>query len=317
MSEKIRFAVRDWDYVTPLLLGDIKSDTLQIDIERVNTLPDDFMSAGYDACEVSFSRYAQARARGEQNVVAVPNFLMRGFRHRCVIVNKNSSSKSFADLKGKNIGVTGWQDSGNIWTRAALANGGPKIEEAFWYAGRLTEAHPIEDRLGKFAEKDRIMAMPKEQPLMDALSDGFLDAVCTPFMPQGFFDSESAYRHLISDFRAAESAYYKLVGYVPGIHVLAFNARLITQKPWIAQELSHLLDKAQNVWLEKRRKYAETTPWIIDDLGYSACVLAPEWNKSGLENNRKMITDFLAQMFAQGIIDNAVKPEDVFPVVAD
>jgi len=61
----IRLAVRDWDYFTPLALGDVKPEGFTLEIDRVNTLVDDLASSEhYDAGEVSFSRYAQGRARG-------------------------------------------------------------------------------------------------------------------------------------------------------------------------------------------------------------------------------------------------------------
>ena len=63
---------------------------------------------------------------------------MRGFRHRCIITSRASPVARLEELKGGRIGVTGWQDSGNNWTRAALAQAGVVIEDVRWYAGRLT-----------------------------------------------------------------------------------------------------------------------------------------------------------------------------------
>ena len=314
MTELVRLAVRDWDYLTPLLLGDIETDPVQLKVDRVNALIDDFeQDEHYDACEMSFSRYIQARARGEDAYIALPNFLMRGFRHRCVITLKNSRLENFKDLKDRKIGVTGWQDSGNTWTRAAFAEAGIGVEDAYWYAGRLTAAHPIEDRIGRFGREGRIMPMPDEKPMMEALEDGELDAVCTPFMPVGFFQKDSVFRHLLKDFRIAEIAYYRAVGYIPGMHVLAFKKDFLKQKADIAQHVSDLLDQTRQVWLEKRRKYAETTPWIIDDLGFSGRELEPDWDESGFEHNEKMTSDFIAEMRSQNIIEQDLSVRDAFP----
>jgi len=69
----IRLAVRDWDYFTPLALGDIKPEGFNLEIDRVGTLVDDLAtSPDYEAGEVSFSRYAQGRARGEQDLLGIP-----------------------------------------------------------------------------------------------------------------------------------------------------------------------------------------------------------------------------------------------------
>jgi 4,5-dihydroxyphthalate decarboxylase len=314
----VRLALRDWDYMTPLVVGDVASDRLDVQVDRVGTLPEDFANdPRYEASEISFSRYATARARGDAAVFGVPNFLMRGFRHRCIITARTSPLTQLQDLKGGRIGVTGWQDSGNTWTRAALAQAGVGIEDVHWYAGRLTEAHPIVDRLGPYARPGRIEAVPGERPMLDLLESGELDAVFTPFMPPGFYGRESKFRHLVTDLHGAELDYFNAVGYVPGIHVLGIKAALAARYPWLPQALSDLLDESQQVWLEKRRKYAETTPWIIDELGRSGRDLPEGWNASGLEPNRRMIADFLAEIRRQGLADTDLTPDTLFPAVSN
>ncbi|TMV77014.1 nitrate ABC transporter substrate-binding protein, partial [Thioclava sp. BHET1] len=188
MTLTLRLAVRDWDYVTPLALGDIRSDRLTLEIDRVGTLiPHVGRDSDHDAAEMSFSRYTQLRLDGDTSVTAIPNFIMRGFRNRCVICRTDSAMTEFAHLKGKKIGITGWRDSGNTWTRALLRREGVGVEDAFWYAGRLTEQHPVTDRLDGFGRPGRIEACPEERPMVDLLKEGFLDAIFTPFMPAGFF----------------------------------------------------------------------------------------------------------------------------------
>lgn len=314
MKITVRLALRDWDYMTPLVLGDVASERLDVRVDRVNALPEDFANdPRYDASEISFSRYTTGRARGDASIFGVPNFLMRGFRHRCIITARTSRLTRLDELKGCRIGVTGWQDSGNTWTRAALAQAGVGIEDVRWYAGRLTEAHPVVDRLGPYARPGRIEAVPGERPMLDLLESGELDAVFTPFMPPGFFDRSSRFRHLLPDLHAAELAYFDAVGYVPGIHVLGIKAALVAEHPWLPQELSDLLDESQRVWLEKRRKYADTTPWIVEELGRVGRDLPPDWNASGLEANRVMIADFLAEIRRQGLADTVLTPDALFP----
>lgn len=317
MRVTVRLALRDWDYMTPLVLGDVSSERIAVEVDRVAALPDDFANdPRYDASEISFSRYTTGRARGDSAVFGVPNFLMRGFRHRCIITARDSGLTRLEDLKGRKIGLTGWQDSGNTWTRAALSQAGVGIEDAQWYVGRLTAAHPVVDRLGGYGRPGRIEAVPGERPMLELLETGELDAVFTPFMPPDFFGPGSKFRHLLPDFRTAEADYFKAVGYVPGIHVLGIKASFVAQHPWLPQELSDLLDASQRVWLEKRRKYADTTPWIIDDLGRTARDLPESWNASGLEANRKMIADFLAEVRNQGLADLSLTPDQLFPAVA-
>lgn len=314
MSFTLRLAVRDWDYIVPLALGDVRSERFNLEVHRVNTLPEDLAAdPRYDAGEVSFSRYAQARARGDESLVGVPHFLMRAFRHRCIITATNSPITRIDQLAGKRIGMTGWQDSGNTWTRAILSRENIGLEDVDWYVGRLTGEHPITDRLGGFGRPGRIMAMPGEQPLVDALHSGDLDAVFTPFMPNGFFDAGSGLRQLLPNCRQTEVEYFKAVGYVPGIHVLGIKPEMAAAHPWLPGALSELLDQSSRMWLAKREKYADTTPWIIDELRQTALDLPPDWNNNGFEINLPMVADFGRELHAQQITQQLLTPADLFP----
>ncbi|MFC3060700.1 nitrate ABC transporter substrate-binding protein [Paenirhodobacter populi] len=314
MTLTLRLAVRDWDYVTPLALGDVTSDRLKLVIDRVGTLvPHLGHDPAHDAAETSFSRYTQLRLDGDDSIMGIPNFIMRGFRNRCVITREDSDLVDFAGLKGRRIGVTGWRDSGNTWTRALLRREGVGVEDAFWFAGRLTEKHPITDRLDGFGRPGRIEACPGERPMVDLLREGLLDAIFTPFMPEGFFAPDSGLRQVQRDYRSAEKAYFDAVGYVPGMHILSVKSDVLAHHPWVAQELSDMVDASQRMWIQKRRKYADTTPWMFEELARTAADLPEDWNISGLEPNRKMIADFAQELQAQGIAPRLLTPEDLFP----
>lgn len=314
MTVKLRIAVRDWDYLTPLALGDVRSEKLDVIVDRVGTLVSHpGKTDAYEASEMSFSRYVSLRYEGDNSIVGIPNFIMRGFRHRCVITSNDSGITSFEQLAGKKIGVTGWRDSGNTWTRAALRRDGINVDDAYWYAGRLTEAHPITDRLDGFGREGRIEAMPGEQPMMEALREGKLDAVFTPFMPDGYFGKNAGFRQLLPDFRGAELNYFNEVGYVPGMHLMGIKPEILAENPWVAQELSDLLDESQRVWTSKRRKYAETTPWMIDELLKCAQDLPEDWNISGIKGNEAMINDFADELHLQGILQRKMSIEELFP----
>lgn len=317
MSVTLRIALRDWDYVTPLVVGDVSSPRLNIEVDRVSTLVGNLAEdEAHDAAEISFSRYSQFRHEGDDRVVGMPNFIMRGFRHRCVITTKQSPIRALADLTGKKIGLTGWRDSGNTWTRAALRREGVGIEDATWFAGRLTEAHPITDRLDGFGRPGRIEAAPDERPMVDLLLEGGLDAVLTPFMPKGFFDQNSSFRRVLEDSRTAEVAYFQEVGYMPGMHLIGIKAAFVRENPWVIDELGELIDESHRLWLEKREKYADTTPWIIDELARCAADLPPSWNASGFQQNEKMMTDFAFELYEQKILPRILTPTELFPMHA-
>ena len=314
MTLNLRIAVRDWDYLTPLALGDVTSPRITVTLDRVATLPaGPGPQSGYDATEASFSRYLTGIEAHGQTSVGIANFLMRGFRHQCIIARKDSPLTEIEHLVGKRIGVTGWQDSGNTWTRAILRQSGIMTEDAFWYAGRLTQSHPVMDRLGRFGQPGLIEPAPGEAPLMQLLAEGGLDAVFTPFMPAGFFDRSSEFRLLLPDCVAAQKRYFDAVGYVPGIHLLTLDPEIAQRHPWVPDELSRLIDESRNVWTEKHRRYADTTPFTLTDLLSAALAFPPDWDASGFDANRRMIAGFATQMFDQNLLEAPIRPEDIFP----
>lgn len=313
----IRLAVRDWDYLTPLLLGDIKPSGFELQVVRVNTLSDDISSdPNFEGGEISFSRYTQDVARGSNKLVGIPHFLMRGFRQRCIITREDSPLTTLGQLKGKRIGLTGWQDSGNTWTRTLLRREGVEIDDAFWFVGRLTQEHPIVDRLAGFGRPGRIETARDELPLLELLERGELDAIFTPFMPEGFFAPDSGLRQLQPDFRQAEADYFKQDGYVPGIHVLGLKPEVVAAHPWLPQALSDVLDQSYQLWMAKRAKYADTTPWLLDDLRRTQRDLSAGWNDNGYQANYKMIADFANEMYVQQLIAEPLTPAALFPFSA-
>jgi 4,5-dihydroxyphthalate decarboxylase len=311
---KIRLALRDWDYVTPLLLGDVRAEGFDLQIDRVAALPDDFANDDrYDASELSLSRYALGRARGEPGVVGVPHFLMRGFRLRCILTSRNSGLTRVGQLAGKTIGLAGWQDSGNTWTRALLRREGIGIEDAQWRVSRLMASHPVIDRLGAYGRPGRIEAVGADTPLLELLERGEIDAVFMPFMPPGFFAPDSPFRQLVPDFRRAEIAYFNDVGYVPGMHLLGLKQAVADAHPWLPKALSFALDRSYRVWQERRLRHADTTPWLIDEMRRVAEDLPPHWDRNGFRANEKMVADFCAELAAQGLTDVPLTPARLFP----
>ena len=313
MITEVRLAVRDWDYLTPMLLNEVASDDVKVTLTRVNTLVNDWSQhPEFDGGEMSLSRYSQMIVRGEQDVIGAPHFLMRGFRQRCIIVRKDSPLNTIEDLSGKRVGLTGWQDSGNTWTRAIFRHHNINQSDIRWFVGRLTEQHPIVDRLNGFGIEGQIEACPNEQPMMDMLHEGTLDAVCTPFMPAGFFSADSEYRQLLPDFVSSEIQYYQECGYVPGIHILVLKPEFQQAHPDIAQKISKVFEQSYQIWLDKRAKYADTTPWIIDDIARTSQALKPDWNSNGIAANKAMLEDWCSELQEQNIIDKPLNIDSLF-----
>ncbi len=317
MKTPLSLKVRDWDFWTPLLLGDVASDKLDIKTTRVKQLIDNVADDDEaDAAEMSLSRYNlridQGTARG---IVAVPFFIMRGFRTRNIVTVQDSPLKSLKDLEGKTIGLSGWQDSGNTWTRALLRREGVDCDKINWVLTRCTSADAVEPNRGKqFWNGSNITHEPDEKPLVDMLHSGEIDAMFQAFMPKGYFTSGVlGLRPVVEDFKAHEAAYFKETGYVPGIHILAMKESFVRANPWAVKALCEALDASRKLWREKRRRYAETTPWIIKDLIDEGRLLGEDYDAYGFEANKKMVDDFCREAWEQHLTEHLNTADKLFP----
>jgi 4,5-dihydroxyphthalate decarboxylase len=307
----LTLGVRYWEHVIPLALGEIGQGL--VDVRLLETTPDLWSQSDLDGAETSFSRYVRARAEGDDRVTALPLFLMRGFRHRCILVRRDSTALNAADLKGARVGLTGWADSGNTWTRAVLREAGIGVADASWQVGPLTADHPVLDRIGGVPVSDNVQYTPGNRPLIDLLAAGRLDAVMTPFMPPRFYEPDSPIRPLYPDTRTAEVDYFQRHGFVPGIHVLALHSDVLRHDPEIAQRILDLFETAKRISRMRRDKLMDITPWHNEDIAFATRVVGDDWLPFGFSGDRQMVCAFQEELVAQRLLKSPVPERDLFP----
>lgn len=290
MKPHVILAMRDWDYLTPLLLGDLASPDFDLTLKRVERLPGLHPSPELcNACEVSFSRHVRAVDQASNSMVGIPNFVMRGFRHRCVVTTRDSALTALHELAGRRVALAGWSNSGHLWTRAALLHHGVAQDDVAW-----------------------IDCSDGPAPL-ELLQHGDADAVFLPFMPPGFFAAEATLRPVQRNCLEQERHYLNSVGYVPGIHILAMDEALACRYPWLPLALSELIDASRRLWRSKRQRYLDTSPWINEQWRLCGQDLPPYWDASGIRANLRMINDFAANLFHEGLASRIVAAQDIFP----
>lgn len=67
------------------------------------------------------------------------------------------------------------------------------------------------------------------------------------------------------------------------------------------------------MWLAKRRKYFETTPWLIESLIEMVKSLPTDWDPIGFEANRKMLDEFARQQYLQKLTSVQRDADFLFP----
>lgn len=307
---RIRLALRDWDHLVPLVTGRVRTPGFELAIESRSITPDVLGEPGLDGGETSFSRYALGRGDGDDRLTGLPIFVMRGFRHRCVLVRRDSGLTTAKDLVEARIGLTGWPDSGNTWTRALLRSAGVDLGGIAWTVGPLTPGETGKDRVGSRPLPANVTVTG--EPLVDGLASGRYDAIFTPFMPEEMFTPGSRFRHLYDDHRGAELDYFGHTGFVPGIHLLALRREAAERHPWLPAALEEAFEESKRHWLARRRHLADTTPWLLAELENNTRIFGPDWMPYGAAANAAMTAAFCTELYEQGIAPNPIDAEEMF-----
>lgn len=305
----INLAVRNYDSVQPISLGDVRSDAVDVRLRRgfdaLIRTDDPEMDGG----ERSFSRYLQALAQGDRSVVGLPVFPMRGFRQRCFFVHKESALRDVADLAGLRVGINEWPATGNTWARAVLRERGLDIWSIRWLVGQVSVGYkvppdePLPTGVGR-QSSDRL--------LVDMLAAGEIDALCCPWPPPEFYEPNSPIRRLYPDFRRVEQEYFSRTGIFPVHHIIVVKRAWVDRYPERVGAVYRLFEESRSYSLQTHRSLAETLPWLLAELEEDTRLMGADIQPSGLQENRVAVAVLCEELYAQGLVPRRLDPLSAF-----
>ena len=301
-----------WDHITPLLTGDVVAEgiDLQYDVQHgLNPVNDDPSCAGGEA---SLGKYLIGVSNGDRDYVGLPIFPMVQLRHRCFLVKRGTTVGDLTELEGKRVGVDGWPNSGNTWTRVILGQAGVDIWKIHWVIAPVEEPTDDAQSLVPAEAPPNVEGGPPGKSLVDLLLSGEIDVLVTAWMPAGFYSPESPVVPMIPDYRSAEEAYYREHGYIPAHHLIKVRREIVERDPWIAQSLMTAFTDSKQLWFERRRRFADTVPLLLSEFAEAAAVFGDDWQPYGLEPNLKMLGDLCQDQYAQKLVDVPADPATAF-----
>jgi 4,5-dihydroxyphthalate decarboxylase len=306
----LTLATRDYDFVAPLALGDVRADGIDLTLVRafdaLTRVTDDPAVHGGEA---SFSRHVQRLARGDRAFVGLPVFVMREFRHRSFFVREDSPLRDVGDLAGKRVGMDAWPASGNTWSRALMREAGAGIDRVDWVVGAVNRGDrvPAADGLPK-----RVEAAPPGRTLAEMTVAGQLDAFMWAWTPDGFYEGTSRLRRLYPDYRAAERAHYRRTGIYPAHHLVVLRREVVDAHPWVVRALYDAFRAARERAEANRLVLHESSAWLLADLEEQAALFGRGFQPYGYRENRAMVAAFCEEQSAQGLIPAPIDPDQVF-----
>ncbi|MEE8518491.1 MAG: PhnD/SsuA/transferrin family substrate-binding protein [Dehalococcoidia bacterium] len=318
----ITLACQAYDRTLPILRGLVQPRGFELSVEEMDNVPTMFarMHAGdFDASEMSLAEMVYAISRGESDLIGVPIFPSRVFRHSYIYCGSSSDLKELSDLDGKRVAFPRLVQTASIWQRGVLTedHGVSPASTEFLYASihhwdqDVDEGITPRDGSGTpsvWRPGNANKAMPAEQ----AVADGEIEAVATT-VPHTRMPSQERVRRVLDDYQQAEIDYFRRTRIFPIMHMVAVKREMAERHPELPQALFEMFVEAKqraNDWLKRepslslawKGRYMEEEREVFD---------SDPW-AYGLEANRHVVDKFLGYCYDQGISTRPMEAQELF-----
>jgi 4,5-dihydroxyphthalate decarboxylase len=256
---------------------------------------------------MSFGKVISLMSEEKPEIICVPVFLSRVFRHSAIYLPENSPVRKPKDLEGKRVGIPEWAQTAGIYVRGMLAHEyGVDLAKIQWIQAGVREPGRVEKVQLNLPKGTTITPRP-DRTLVDLLAKGDLDAVMSAREVPGV--------RLFKDYRVAEVDYWKKTRIFPIMHVLALRRDVYEKNRWVAMNLFQAFQEA------KKRSTARVSefglshlplPWIPDHVRQWREIAGDDFWPYGVEPNRPTLEAFLQYGYEQGVCKKRIKVEDLF-----
>jgi 4,5-dihydroxyphthalate decarboxylase len=319
---RLSLAISDYVHTRDLADGRIKPVGIEL---TVNELP--FEQAAFrfganrefDVSEFSFANYCAIRSSPDGgDLVALPVFPSRVFRHSSIYINSKSGIASASDLKGRKVGIPQWSQTATVYVRGFLQHhAGVALSAIKWIQAGVDDAgrqDPVKLRLPAGV----IIESFPDRTLGQMLVEGEIDAIITARPPRCFMEGGPGVRRLYPNYREDEERYFARTGIFPIMHVIAMKRSVYEANPWIAHNLFDAFDAAKRASMRRCYNIQSSyipTGWVPDDLERTHRLLFGDGDPwpYGLERNRESIEPFLAYCYEQGVTQRQLAAGELFP----
>lgn len=312
----LSLACGDYEIVRALRDGSVRPDGLDLtvlsdDKERIFRLE---RRDECDVAELNIVQYLKSAERTD-DLVALPVFLHRRFRHGSIFVRTDSAIDHPRQLEGKAIGIGGFEPAAAVWIRGILQDQyGVRLSEVDWHDvfgtfGRLPDGEATPADPTDAAARHRIDAM---------LDDGALAGTVSAYHPPSFLAGAGHVRRLFGDPEAVEREYYQSTGVFPIMHVLTIKRAVLDRYPWAAANLVSAFTAARRLAMHRLRN-PRTLPLAFSTAVWESqdALMGPDpWAYGLTPANRRALELVVRYAREQGItrterdIDKLLAPTD-------
>jgi 4,5-dihydroxyphthalate decarboxylase len=256
-----------------------------------------------DGGELSISSFILARLRGVP-LRALPVFLSRRFRLRCMYCRADSPVHHPSELAGKSATVHRYNATTPVWLKGILQNEfGVKPKDIQWYVAEPDIAEeslrpPPADVHVNFITPPRT-----REHAVEMVERGEIEAALEPY----HLHDDPKMRYLMPNFRQAEETFFRHTGAYTVNHLFALREEVAKEHPSAVKSLFAALKEANSRTDRYRdEKQKSEAAWELKVMGkeffYSL--------KKGCA--RRSLDTLMEYQVQQGILDEKPKIEDLF-----
>jgi len=315
----ITFACGLYDRMLALYTGEVKPDGVDLNFLAIDDPRQIFDRMGrnleFDASEMSSSEVISRHAAGRKEMVALPVFPSRVFRHGFITVNRKAVKKP-KDLEGKRIGTPLYTQTAAVFIRGMLQDEyGVDLSGVHWVQGATNSAQSH----GNSAAPPVLKPISIEQngsgrSLSELLASGEIQAIIGSGLPDTLRRSPDVQR-LFPDFHAVELDYFRRTRIFPIMHLVAVRRDVYEQRPFVATSLYKAMTEAKDVALRKMRETGTLRymlPGMTAELEEIDDVFSGDPWPYGIEPNRPTLEALVRYMVEQSLIGAPIPVEELF-----
>jgi len=292
MNIPLTLAIHPYDHVRNLQAQGIDLTVLALPIEEIFFRFTKFRE--WHATEMSFGKTVSLMSQPSPDIVPIPVFPSRVFRHSAIYVN--SKIKTPKDLEGRRVGIPEWAQTAGIYVRGLLQHEyGVDLARIQWHQAGVHEPGRVEKVQLHLPNGVRITPVP-DKTLAAMLASGALDAVISARDPGG--------QRLFPNYQELEEAYFLKTRIYPIMHVIVLRRDVYERDRWIAMNLLKGFEEA------KRSSTAQLVeiglshvpmPWIAEHARRWRELAGEDFWPYGIEPNRPTLEAFVQYAFEQGV----------------
>lgn len=320
MTLSLVLACGDYDRIRPLLDGGAPIEGVRFEhlaLRPGQLFPRALQGGEFDLFELSASAYLSHIARGNRDLVGLPVFVSRAFRHSGIYIRTDRGIDTATDLRGKRVGVPDYAMTGAVWQRGFLADDhGVSASDIQWFTGGLER--PGASSLGTFAPPANLSVTPigTADTLSTLLERGQLDALLSSEQPSALARSPHRIARLFPDYRAAEQAYYRRHRLHPIMHLIVVRRRIVERHPELPARLYQAFCEAKRIALAQLSELSAlpvALPWLGQAYDDARTLLGEDIWPYGVEANRRELETLLRYAREQGLAAG-ISMADLFPI---